>query len=474
MFDSMRDVYRNKTPMGKNSKADDIIRWAKNDYEDAQKELKKAENDSQDICNDIFDLKTDIADRDISRAVKLIEISTNKKVNSKKEPFIKDVIGGFVSNTLPSLKVISTTAQEALSEGLKGTSRGTALALGSYGVAGTLGAASTGTAISSLSGVAATNATMAWFGGGSLATGGVGIAGGAAVLGGIVFAPLAIGAIYHANKKADERLTEARIYSDKVDVEIKKVDSLISLSKSLNLHLDAFNLALSDLRDRFIQQLENLENENDELLEKQYQITVILFTKAIKKMLSINLIHDGRESEELLKVVEHTRSIETRDGLNSFVNDVAANEKITPPNNIKYLSDIESGDYSFHYFWLQDIYPESKSCNNRTPSKKSSNLAISFTFFIFMSIGLFGVLSSIASILDKGGNELSRGVLDFFYGHDVSLIFVSIVYMLFVLVIRSDHKPGDGVETPGAMFILLLFMTFAFWLVSFFIELFFG
>ncbi len=46
------------------------------------------------------------------------------------------------------------------------------------GVATTFGVASTGTAISTLSGAAATNAALAWLGGGTLATGGGGIAAG--------------------------------------------------------------------------------------------------------------------------------------------------------------------------------------------------------------------------------------------------------------------------------------------------------
>ena len=45
------------------------------------------------------------------------------------------------------------------------------------------GVASTGTAISSLSGVAATNAALAWLGGGTLATGGGGMSAGTAFLG---------------------------------------------------------------------------------------------------------------------------------------------------------------------------------------------------------------------------------------------------------------------------------------------------
>ncbi len=50
------------------------------------------------------------------------------------------------------------------------------------GVATTFGVASTGTAISTLSGAAATNAALAWLGGGTLAAGGGGMAAGSAFL----------------------------------------------------------------------------------------------------------------------------------------------------------------------------------------------------------------------------------------------------------------------------------------------------
>lgn len=50
------------------------------------------------------------------------------------------------------------------------------------GIATTFGVASTGTAISALSGVAATNAALAWLGGGALAVGGGGMAAGNALL----------------------------------------------------------------------------------------------------------------------------------------------------------------------------------------------------------------------------------------------------------------------------------------------------
>ncbi len=70
-----------------------------------------------------------------------------------------------------------------------GTAGGALTAFGAYGAAQALAVASTGTAISTLSGAAATNATLAFFGGGSLAAGGLGMAGGTAVLGGLVAGP---------------------------------------------------------------------------------------------------------------------------------------------------------------------------------------------------------------------------------------------------------------------------------------------
>ncbi len=70
-----------------------------------------------------------------------------------------------------------------------GTAGGALAAFGAYGAAQSFAFASTGTAIAALHGAAATNATLAFFGGGSLAAGGLGMAGGTLVLGGLVAGP---------------------------------------------------------------------------------------------------------------------------------------------------------------------------------------------------------------------------------------------------------------------------------------------
>lgn len=106
----------------------------------------------------------------------------------------------------------------SMAKGLaSGTVAGALTAFGAYGAATTFATASTGTAIASLSGAAATNATLAFFGGGSLAAGGLGVAGGTAVLGGMVAGPaLAILGIV-MSAKASKKLDEA--YSNKAEAQ---------------------------------------------------------------------------------------------------------------------------------------------------------------------------------------------------------------------------------------------------------------
>ncbi|WDM16546.1 hypothetical protein J3S85_36705 [Streptomyces lavenduligriseus] len=82
-----------------------------------------------------------------------------------------------------------TAAVGALAGGAlagSGAGAGTFLAVGAFATA------STGTAISGLSGAAATSATLAWLGGGSLAAGGGGMAAGTTVLSAIVAAPVVL------------------------------------------------------------------------------------------------------------------------------------------------------------------------------------------------------------------------------------------------------------------------------------------
>ncbi|GAA7135612.1 hypothetical protein ID0302_08980 [Helicobacter pylori] len=104
---------------------------------------------------------------------------------------------------------------------------GVLTAYGVYTGVGLLASASTGTAIAGLSGVAATNATLAWLGGGALSVGGFGMVGGMAVLGGLVAGPaLAILGALSASKM-EEKLEKAKAYYSQVEEVVKKADAMI-------------------------------------------------------------------------------------------------------------------------------------------------------------------------------------------------------------------------------------------------------
>lgn len=75
------------------------------------------------------------------------------------------------------------SANRSAAAGVVGAGAGAATSAAALALIGTYATASTGTAIASLGGTAAFNASMAWLGGGSLATGGFGMAGGAVVMG---------------------------------------------------------------------------------------------------------------------------------------------------------------------------------------------------------------------------------------------------------------------------------------------------
>lgn len=114
------------------------------------------------------------------------------------------------SDEIMEIREVTIRMEEAAGGTAGAVGSGALAGLAAYGSVGLLGTASTGTAIGGLSGAAATNATLAWLGGGSLAAGGFGMAGGVAVLGGIVAAPvLLVGGLMMASK-AEEAKENAR------------------------------------------------------------------------------------------------------------------------------------------------------------------------------------------------------------------------------------------------------------------------
>ena len=157
--------------------------------------------------------------------------------------------------------------------GLSGAALGTA---GGFAASGAttaavmaLGTASTGTAISALSGAAATNATLAALGGGSLAAGGGGIALGTTILGAATLGVgLLVGGVIFSctgsklSSKADEAW-EQMISNE------RKINDICNYLYDLQRAAERYNATLLRMRSLYLKQLTKMRNIIESYSEKR-------------------------------------------------------------------------------------------------------------------------------------------------------------------------------------------------------------
>lgn len=184
-----------------------------------------------------------------------------------------------------------------------GVGGGAAVAFGAYSGTMLLATASTGTAISTLSGAAATNATLAWLGGGSLAAGGGGMALGTMVLGGMVAGP-ALAIFGHiVGNKGEEALNNARSNLEQAKTIREEasltVGKLVAVSQITSLANNAFSKISSKLR-HAVSDLRNVidaEGDDYQALYAESQETVfraVKFAQLIKAMIDTPILdQDG-------------------------------------------------------------------------------------------------------------------------------------------------------------------------------------
>jgi len=209
-----------------NTKADRINRLANSSVENSKDELDRQRKAVSTALDKLGAEKLDVLHHDVMdfvtsfEKIKNIDFQSSVGLEELKNLHIDE-------NTFQELKELGNFAIEVAGGVAAGAVGGALTALGAYGAATTFASASTGTAIAALSGAAASNATLAFFGGGSLAAGGLGVVGGMAVLGGLVAGPalMVMGMITRA--KSQEKLENA--LSNKAQAD-EIVESLIAAS----------------------------------------------------------------------------------------------------------------------------------------------------------------------------------------------------------------------------------------------------
>lgn len=212
-------------------------------------------------------------------------------------------------------------AASLASGSLAGATGGALAAFGAYSAASTFAAASTGTAISSLSGAAASNATLAFFGGGSLATGGLGMAGGTVVLGGLVAGPalLVMGIIVGA--RAGKGLETAKAHAAQADVICQQLEAgamqcvairrRAYLFHNLLARLDAYFLPLICAMERVVEQ-QGLDFSSYSLEGKKAIAMAASLAVSVKRVLDLPILtgEGGLTQESQETALQLTQALE--------------------------------------------------------------------------------------------------------------------------------------------------------------------
>jgi len=296
-----------------NQTAKIINEYANNNVKDAQNVLLEQRDKTAKAFDDLAELKVYVLNDTIKEfldtfeQIKNVDFTDSEGLDELKN--LKITREDF--KELKELRNFAATLTEGAVSGVAG---GALTAFGAWGAAQALATASTGTAISTLSGAAATNATLAFFGSGSLASGGLGMAGGAYVLGGLVIGPaLAVMGLItaaSAGKQLDDALANKE-QSDEIaeslrtsSVKCASIRRRTYLLYNLLAHMDSFLQPLNWKMKHIVE-----TEGNDYRLYKPESKKIIAMTAStavsIKSILDTPILNkDGaitEESEEVSK-----------------------------------------------------------------------------------------------------------------------------------------------------------------------------
>jgi hypothetical protein len=301
--------------------ANDYNRWANSEISDAKKCLKVCRKASNTALEALGGKKLFVLDKGITRFVSAFERLQNVELEASPgfdelKKFRLD------KQALMELKEMGSYAGSILGGAASGAVGGALAAFGAYSGVMFFGAASTGTAIATLSGVAATNATLAFLGGGSLAAGGLGMAGGAMVLGGLVAGPALAIMGFIIGAKASENLDKARsnyIEAKKAAEELNVASLLCNgirrravMFERLLIRLEAIFIPLVFQTEAIIASCGvNWQKYGTD--EKKTIAAAASIAKAIKSVLDTPILsEDGKLTEESEKIAGEIKQILAR------------------------------------------------------------------------------------------------------------------------------------------------------------------
>ncbi len=304
--------------VSKSKKAKKLNEEAKQRFDEAAAGLKQAKTSAGDSLTSLGKKKLLIYDKSIGGFVQAFEKLKNVELSSFDAEKYK--LPPVTHQTICDMKTASLNAGSIVAGGLTGIGAGALAGVAAYGGATLLASASTGTAIAALSGIAAQNATLAWFGGGSLAAGGAGIAGGTLVLGGLVAGPALLVTGLMLSGKARKAYAEAQANLDKAKVEAKKMqvasgmlDSITALSNQIKNELVTLQRIL-DSRVSELKSIRDISGDNYAIYntkEKEAVHLAVLTAQLVRKYLDVKILRkDGKLARSARKEVTELKQVQ--------------------------------------------------------------------------------------------------------------------------------------------------------------------
>lgn len=298
------------TPVHKFNESLAIRRAAEGGYNNAVEQLEQTHGAAVAQLDALGRLELEVMDHEIRRFVRAFERIKNIEVvdlEANGEPRRIDV----PHIELGAIDFGAVDAGKALVAG-----GGSAAAVGAASWTAVLGlaTASTGTAVGSLSGAAATNAALAWFGGGSIASGGLGMGAGAVVLGGIVAAPAILAGGWILDRKAATERERARTAAAEAALQVETMRLEITAADAVRLRAEGLRTVLERLRAVLVGEVAFVEvlvaRQADysayNVEERSRLMTATNLVKVTKDVMDTPLFDDdGALTPESDDVVEH-------------------------------------------------------------------------------------------------------------------------------------------------------------------------
>lgn len=287
-------------------KANELAKGAQERYERALASLKTEEAATNKLAEEYGELQLKVIKETIKRFVDFVE-RTGRKASESEKRLLEGI--DFTVKQIQEYKAAAIAAEQYFMAGAKAAGAAAAGYGGAITVATSIGVASTGTAISSLSGAAATNAMLAWFGGGAIAAGGGGMALGTVVLGGITILPaLAIGGFFAA-REGEKAMTKAIEYEAKVNKAITEINTAKKYSQKVKQRITELRDVFESINNYAVKSLNELESKpfNAKRDAEKFRQTGTLIKGLVEILKTPVLNSDGQLNLGTVNVIEKYR-----------------------------------------------------------------------------------------------------------------------------------------------------------------------